>query len=565
MLTELRISNFGVIEQLAISFHEGFTVLTGETGAGKSLLIDALALLLGGRASAEQIRTGADEAHLEAVLSLSPDHPLIEWANREHLVDSSTHELIIHRVVTASGRNRNYLNANPVPLHFLERLGGTLIDIHGQHDQQSLLAPGAQLDALDAFGRLRELRMKHEAAYDAWLGHRLARETLQSEIAERRRHEDYLRYQVQEISAADPKIDEDEALTVDRHRLANAQRLRELSYRIRERLYGDENGVLKILGEIKACLGELNAIDTETAAWVGPCEAAMVELRELAGQVRDYGEKIDDDPDRLDLIERRLDTLERLKKKYGGSLAEVVKQAEVLRRELDEIDTADARLADRTRLMDDAGRREQELAEELSRQRERVAGQFQQQVARELAALKMDQAKIAIHIERRTSGERGPSGQEQVQFLFSGNTGEPLRPLARVVSGGELSRIMLAMKTVLAGTHGVPILVFDEVDAGVGGTTAELMGARLRSLGRHHQVLCVTHWPQVASQAHRHYVIEKATKGARTTTTVHEITGESREMEIARMLGGLTVTKKVRATAAEMMGSGKKRHRRPVL
>jgi DNA repair protein RecN (Recombination protein N) len=563
MLTELRISNFGVIEQLTIAFHPGFTVLTGETGAGKSLLIDALALLLGGRASVEQIRAGAEESRLEAVFTLAPDHPLIDELRREHFLDATTYELTVHRVVATSGRSRSYLNANPVPLHFLERLGGTLVDIHGQHDQQSLLAPSVQMDALDAFGRLIPLRAKHRNAYEAWVVHRLSLEALEREIAERRRREDYLRYQMQEIDEADPRSGEDETLEADRQRLANAQRLREVAHNIHERLYGDEGGVLKLLGEVAKSLHELGALDGETAGWGHLYEDAVVQLRELAGQVRDYGERIEDDPARLDHIERRLDKLERLKKKYGGgSLATLLEQVKILRGELADMDAADARLADQARAVEEAAVREHQLAMELSEKREMVAAQFHEQVARELAALKMERAKFEILVERKPDGEKGPTGQDQVQFLFSGNPGEPLRPLGRVASGGELSRVMLAMKTVLAETDRVPVLVFDEVDAGVGGPAAEMMGIRLRALGAHHQVLCVTHWPQVASRAHRHYLIEKGVKNARTITKVHELHGESREAEIARMLGGATVTKNVRATAAEMMVGARKPRRR---
>jgi DNA repair protein RecN (Recombination protein N) len=264
----------------------------------------------------------------------------------------------------------------------------------------------------------------------------------------------------------------------------------------------------------------------------------------------------------LDDIEQRLDKLERLKKKYGGSLGALLKQAEALRGELRAMDEADARLAERTRAADDAERDERALATELSGKRRRVAADLERQVTRELAALKMERAKFEVLLERKPDDERGPSGQDQIQFLFTGNPGEPPRPLARVVSGGELSRLMLAMKTILAETDRVPILVFDEVDAGVGGPAAELMGARLRALGAHHQVLCITHWPQVASQAHHHYLIEKGVKHARTITRIHELPGEGREAEIARMLGGRTVTKKIRATAAEMMGSARKNRRR---
>ena len=561
MLTELRISNFGVIDQVAIEFHPGFTVLTGETGAGKSLLIDALALLLGARASADQIRAGAEETHLEAVFSLASDNTLLEELRRENYLDSTTSDLIIHRVVAASGRNRNYLNANPVPLHLLERLGGTLVDIHGQHDQQSLLVSGVQLDTLDAFGHLRDLRAKHEAAYETWMSHRRSLAELQREISERRQREDYLRYQIEEINGADPEPGEDEALEADRRRLANAQHLRQLAAHVYERLYGDEDGILRALGQVKKHLVELGLLDPLPAGWMPLFEEAMVQLRELAGQVRDYEGRLEDDPDRLAQVERRLDVLERLKKKYGGSLAALLKQAESLRREMGVLDAAERQLAEQARLADEAERREYELAVQLSQERTRVAKDLQRKVAGELAALRMERTRFEVLVEKTVDGERGPTGQDQVQLLLSANPGEPLRPLARVASGGELSRVMLALKTILAGIDRVPVLIFDEIDAGVGGAVAELMGSRLRELARHHQVLCVTHWPQVAAQAHRHYLLEKTIKDTRTLTQVRELKAAEREAEVARMVGGVTVTKNVRAAAAEMMGTARKRNK----
>lgn len=555
MLTELRISNFGVIEQLTLAFHPGFTVLTGETGAGKSLLIDALALLVGGRASTDQIRAGADEARLEAVFSLAPDHPLLESLRRSDILDAGSNELIVHRVVAASGRTRTYINANPVPLRFLETLGGTLIDIHGQHDQQSLLAPRVQLDALDAFGQLRDLRARHAQAYEGWIRHREALETLRRELAERRQREDYLRFQLQEIVTLHPEVGEDESLDADRLRLANAQRLRELAQNAYDRLYGDDRSMLKVLGEVQAYLHELASLDPETAGWTAFVEEATVQLRELAGQVRDYEQQVEDDPVRLGQVEQRLNELERLKKKHGLTLGAILEQAASLRHELQDLDTADTQLADRLRAADEAGERERELAADLSRARVKAAQRLQQAVAKELAALRMDRTRFEVRVERLPDDVCGPTGRDEVQFMLSANPGEPLRPLARVASGGELSRVMLALKTILAETDGVPILIFDEIDAGVGGAVAELMGNRLRALGAHHQVLCVTHWPQVASQSHRHYLIEKSVKRQRTATRVRELKGEAREAEIARMVGGVTVTQTVRAAAAEMMGA----------
>jgi DNA repair protein RecN (Recombination protein N) len=343
--------------------------------------------------------------------------------------------------------------------------------------------------------------------------------------------------------------------------LANVQHLRQLAAHVYERLYGDEDGILRALGELKKHLVELGLLDPLPAGWMPFFEEAMVQLRELAGQVRDYEGRLEDDPDRLAQVERRLDVLERLKKKYGGSLAALLKQAESLRREVGVLDAAEGQLAEQARLADEAERREYELAVQLSQERTRVAKDLQRKVAGELAALRMERTRFEVLVEKTVDGERGPTGQDQVQLLLSANPGEPLRPLARVASGGELSRVMLALKTILAGIDRVPVLIFDEIDAGVGGVVAELMGSRLRELARHHQVLCVTHWPQVAAQAHRHYLIEKTIKDTRTVTRVRELKGAEREAEVARMVGGITVTKNVRAAAAEMMGTARKRNK----
>ena len=556
MLTELRISNFGVIEQLAVRFGSGFIVFTGETGAGKSLLIDAVTLLVGGRASIDHIRAQADEADLEAAFVLASDHSLLQLLQAKGFARTGETEILIRRVISRTGRNRTYLNGNLCPVHLLEELGGALVDVHGQHEQQSLLSSSAQLEALDAFGRLQSLRLDYQAAYKIWREQTAELETVTTQIAQRREREDLLRFQFQEIADADAEAGEDRRLDQERPRLMHSQQLGELSDQLHELLYAGEQGVLSLLASARKILSRMDAVDATTAGWTRIVDEAVIPLRDLADQVREYRDRVEANPARLMEIEQRLDRLHRLTKKYGGTLDAMLALQESLRAQLAQLDTAETRLHELARAVDDGARRVRELAGRLSRKRLDAAKKLMIQVTKELAALRMDRTRFAVEVSP-LSGETGcgQAGQDAVEFLFSANPGEPLKPLARVASGGELSRVMLALKTILAESDQVPVLIFDEVDAGVGGAVAEVMGTRLRDLGRHHQVLCVTHLPQVGSQAHAHYLVEKEIRQGRTVTQVRLLKPKEREEEVARMLAGVTVTKRARAAAAEMIGS----------
>ena len=558
MLTELRISNFGVIEQLAINFSSGFIVFTGETGAGKSLLIDAVTLLVGGRASTDHIRAQADEADLEAAFVLASDHSLLQLLQAKGFARAGETEILIRRVISRTGRNRTYLNGNLCPVHLLEELGGALVDVHGQHEQQSLLSSSAQLEALDAFGRLQPLRLDYQTAYKIWREQRAELETVTTQIAQRREREDLLRFQFQEIADAGVEAGEERRLDEERPRLMHSQQLGELSGQLHELLYAGDQGVLSLLASARKILSKMDAVDATTSGWTRIVDEAVIPLRDLADQVREYRDRVEANPARLMEIEQRLDRLHRLTKKYGGSLDAMLDLQESLRAQIDQLDTAETRLQELARAVDDAARRARELAGRLSRKRLDAAKKLMIQVTKELAALRMDRTRFAVEVSP-LSGEMGcdQTGQDGVEFLFSANPGEPLRPLARVASGGELSRVMLALKTILAESDQVPVLIFDEVDAGVGGAVAEVMGTRLRDLGRHHQVLCVTHLPQVGSQAHAHYLVEKEIRQGRTVTHVRLLKPKEREEEVARMLAGVTVTKAARAAAADMIGSVK--------
>lgn len=558
MLVELRIVNFALIEQLSLQFQSGFTVLTGETGAGKSLLIDAIALLVGGRASTDQIRSGEDEAQLEAAFSLPDTHPLLQRLRVQDIIGQNESELILRRVLSRSGRHRVYVNGSLCPLRVLEELGGTLVDIHGQHEQQSLLATTKQLEALDGFGRLTELREQYEHTYQGWKELRRALEVLQNDVVDRARREDLLRFQVQEIEHAGLLSDEEAQLRSERQRLVHANRLRELTHEAHVELQADEQAVLTKLGRVGRILTELVQIDPA----MGDCEHIATEsaipLKELAGRLRDYAQRLEADPARQAVVEDRIDLIQQLKKKYGGSVEAIIATGQRVQEELQLLDNHQERTAELTGQLEEQAHRLRTFAQQLSQKRRNAAKRMMTSVEAELATLKMKQAIFQVMVSSDESPEGiGPAGCDRVEFLLSSNPGELPRPLGRVASGGELSRIMLALKTVLAEMDQVPVLVFDEIDTGVGGAVAAAMGTKLRTLGSFHQVFCITHLPQVASQAEHHVLVEKGLDGQRTSTSVRTLKGVGREEEIARMLGGSTITKKVRETAAELIAGAK--------
>ena len=558
MLTELRITNFAVLEQLALTLDAGFTVFTGETGAGKSLLIDALSLLVGGRASSDQIRFGADEAHLEASFQIPSDHPIGRKLREQGILGKEDPQLVIRRVIARSGRNRVYLNGVMSPVHVLGEFGGTLLDIHGQHDQQSLLSSQAQLDALDAFGRLHPVREQYRMAYGEWARLRQEREALAGTIQQAAQREDYLAFQKQELDDAALTLGEEEALQGERRRLGSSQRLNELAAEVQERIHGEQGGVLANLLLVERALGELAQIDPDMQGTGRLAADAKVLVREVADCLRGYADRLDSDPMRLAAIEDRLALIQKLKKKYGGTVEAVLETHRRVREELEGLQYSDERLEHYDRLIREGVREVARTAKELTDKRTDAAKRMTKSVRRELDALKMGQTQFTVQV-LTGEGEQayGTEGADRAEFVLSTGVGEPLKPLSRVASGGELSRVMLALKSALAGVDPVPVMIFDEIDTGVGGAVAAAIGKRLKDLGRYHQVLCVTHLPQVASQADHHWCVEKSQVKNRTKTSARLLTGIEREGEIARMLGGATVTKKVRETAAELIAGAK--------
>lgn len=553
MLTELRIAHFALIDRLSLQFSTGFHVLTGETGAGKSILVDAIALLIGGRASTDQIRSDAEEATLEASFTLPASSPLLHELRDQELLGADDTDIIVRRILSRSGRHRLYLNGSLTPLHTLQRLAGTLVDIHGQHDQQSLLSPKRQLELLDAFGDLIALRQRVTRQYEVWRHRQRELSEAERVFHERRTQEDLIRYQYEELVEADLKPAEDEALIAERGRLAHVRRLVELGQQAYDVLYAGDQSVLAGLALVGERVKELVTIDPEQSEWSAISQGAVVQLRELAHRLNAYRQQLDQDPDRLIQVEERLDHIQRLKKKYDTTLDGLVIKTSELKQQLDAFCSSEKRCADLRDLVAVDLRELASLSEQLTHGRRRASEQLQQRITKELSALRMDQTALHIQVIPTEEESIGPTGRDRIEFLFSANPGEPLMPLAKVASGGELSRMMLAIKTVLADTDTVPVLIFDEIDTGIGGAVATVMGQRLRALAKYHQVLCITHLPHIASHATSHYLVEKISEKKRTVTRVTLLDRACRQAEIARMVGGLTVTKAVRETAAQMI------------
>lgn len=553
MLTELRIAHFALIDRLSLQFSTGFHVLTGETGAGKSILVDAIALLIGGRASTDQIRSDAEEATLEASFTLPASSPLLHELRDQELLGAADTDIIVRRILSRSGRHRLYLNGSLTPLHTLQRLAGTLVDIHGQHDQQSLLSPKRQLELLDAFGDLIALRQRVTRQYEVWRHRQRELSEAERVFHERCTQEDLIRYQYEELVEADLKPAEDEALIAERGRLAHVRRLVELGQQAYDVLYAADQSVLAGLALVGERVKELVTIDPEQSEWSAISQGAVVQLRELAHRLNAYRQQLDQDPDRLIQVEERLDHIQRLKKKYDTTLDGLVIKTSELKQQLDAFCSSEKRCADLRDLVAIDLRELASLCEQLTHGRRRASEQLQQRITKELSALRMDQTALHIQVIPTEEESIGPTGRDRIEFLFSANPGEPLMPLAKVASGGELSRMMLAIKTVLADTDTVPVLIFDEIDTGIGGAVATVMGQRLRALAKYHQVLCITHLPHIASHATSHYLVEKISEKKRTVTRVTLLDRAARQAEIARMVGGLTVTKAVRETAAQMI------------
>lgn len=533
MIAELRVRDLATIAEVTLQPGPGLTVLTGETGAGKSMLVDALALLLGDRADSSLVRPGTARAVVEGAFDVSdaPRRRRIE----ELGLDLDEGRVVVRREISAEGRSRAWVNGSPTTLAVLAELGRLLVDLHGQHETQSLLHADAQRQSLDAYaGALPERQVVSEAWHaEAALARDEA--VLTARRDEVRRRADYLRHVVQEIRDARLVPGEDEALANEARRLSRAGTLVEQARRISEAMDGEDGGALRSLGEADRALGPLEKQDPDTGTWRELLDAAFSNLTELSRLASDYAESVQEDPGRLAEIERRRDVISRLTQKYGNSVEAVLAMAETSAQELDLLDTADTDLRAIAARRHAAGAALQSAAAALSGKRTEAAGRLGRAVSRLLPGLGLPGGKLEPVLAPLAAPTA--SGGESVTFTVRLNVGHEAKPLAKAASGGELSRLMLALKTVLAGQDDVPTLVFDEIDAGVGGEVGTQLGEALATVARKHQVLVVTHLPQIAARADRHLVVSKAAKGGIATSDIEVIHGEDRITELARMLG----------------------------
>ncbi len=562
MLKELGITNFAIIDRLNLAFHDGLNVISGETGAGKSILIGAIGLLLGDRASSDLIRSDEDSAIVEAAFDIGPYKLLQTKLNAMGFRPGR--ELVVKRVVSRSGKNRVYIDGNLATVAMLGEISEALVNICSQHEHQALLDPESHIDILDEFGNLGAQRKAFASLYEGYQGLKAKRDDLAAKNRNRAEREEFLRFQVSEIEKAALKTGEDLSLQEEKKILSNAVKLAELARESYEILYGKEESVLGQLSRVTGQIREIRRIDPNVKISDEEMKALAIQLEDAARGLRDYLGKIPSDPSRLEEIDDRLEVLGRLKKKYGGSIESVLKTGQSLKSELDGLSNVAGEMENLEQELNLKKASLQVLGQTLSVERRRVAASMEKAVEGEIHDLMMEKSRFQVSFkEPQLDDEKAPllhsRGVDHLEFYLSTNVGEQLKPLNRIASGGELSRIVLAMKKVLARAGSVGTVIFDEVDSGIGGATAEIVGRKLRDIARNHQVICITHLPQIASFGQTHYRVVKSVNDGRTRTDVRSLAEDERLEEITRMLGGVEVTDKTRAAAKEMLKAAKRR------
>jgi DNA repair protein RecN (Recombination protein N) len=553
MLTTLRIKNLALVEDLTLDLRSGFNAITGETGTGKSVILGALNLVLGERADRTLIRTGSESCTVEAVFDTRLLRaPLPGFLEENGLEACEEHQLVIKRVFTLAGTNRQFINGSPTTLGTLATLGQWLVDIHGPHDHQSLLHPAQQLDILDAFGGLARPR----AAFADLVRQRAALEAAKAAlIVDERTYAqqvDLLRFQAREIEAARLEPGEEETLTQEHQRASNAARLQELSQSALNLLSEEEDSVLTRLGAVGRQLQELQRLDTATLPLAEIQEQASASLRELQSGLSRYFDTVELDPARLQELEERLNLVHGLKRKYGATVVEVIAFGQEARQKLQQLEQREEELARINAGLKTLAQSLARAGQELSAQRRKLIPSLARAVSAELRELGFRQSHFDVVLS--AAPQASASGLDQVEFQFAPNPGEPPRPLRAIASSGEIARVMLALKTVLAAVDEIPVLIFDEVDANVGGETATVVGEKMRAIGQRRQVLCITHLAPVAAAAAVHYEVTKQVKAGRTVSTIEQLDEEGRVRELTRMLGGAGPAARKHAEALRSAG-----------
>jgi DNA repair protein RecN (Recombination protein N) len=565
MLLCLRVKNLAIIDSLEVELPPGLNVVTGETGAGKSILVNALSLVLGARAAPEIVRTGANEAEVEALFDVS-DHAAVRGRAREMGIEAED-ELVLRRVIGANGRTRAFVNGKLASASQLAELAKGLCDISSQHEHHTLVDAASHLQFLDAFAELGPLSEQMVEAHRVLNDKHVALQAHTERSDKRHEREDLLRYQIREIEELNPRPGEQAELAEERERLRHSARLTELTGAAEDALYARDEALCTELSRVLRDIEEAAALDARLSKLAEQLASAHRELEDASRELGSYARSVVHDPGRLAIVDERLDALSRIVRKYGGSIENAIAHKQ---RSQAELDTLEHGAEHRKRLEDEWGQAAtaaREVAERLSAARRKAAGELGRAVSRELKSLAMGDATITVEVEpaKGRAGELAVDGArlsstgiDRVEFLIATNPGETPRPLSKIASGGELSRAMLALKRVLAGLGPGGLYVFDEVDSGVGGAVAEVIGRKIREVSKHHQVICITHLAQIAVYADAHYRVQKSIDRGRTRSEVVRLSADEEREEIARMLGGIEISKETRAAAREMLKSARR-------
>jgi DNA repair protein RecN (Recombination protein N) len=551
MLRLLRIRNFAIIDELELEFHSGLNAITGETGAGKSIILDAIGLILGNRATADMLRAGADEATVEAIFDIAQNDAFVRKLAANGIdMTGGEHEIIVKRTVHRSGKNKIFLNGELVTLSQLADICENLVDLCSQHEHQSLAKSTFQLELLDRYGGLFDRRRETRELHSAIRSCESEILVVAGDEREQARTEDFLRFQLNEIDEFSPKPNEEETLVSERRRLLNASQLTDSVTQAIAWLGDDENDARTLIAKASQRLTKAMALDESLSAAVESIERSSMELEEALSQLNTYASSLDVDGGRLEVVEDRLAKWNDLKKKYGATYEEVMVSRSHIEREINEYADREERIAElRTRLAD-LRSHYKKAASDLSKKRKNVAKTLVQTICKELDELMMPGTRFEIEF---TDGEWSAEGIDRLQFMFSPNPGEGLKPVAKIASGGELSRVMLAIRRTIADRGGIGVYLFDEIDSGIGGQTASIVGRKLQSVAKFNQVICITHLPQVAAFANAHFSVSKKVASGRTASQIKLLDTTKRIEELARMLGGLNVTEKSRAHARDLI------------
>ncbi len=565
MLKSLFIKNFVLIDEIHVEFGPGLNILTGETGAGKSIVVGALGALLGESMTRDLVRKGEAKAVFEAEIDVKLDDGMAEYLQSNE-VDLFGEQLVIRRELHDSGRSRSFINDTPVQLKILATLGDWLVDLHGQHDHQQLLKSSRHVDYLDAFAGIEDQTAKLKLFYQQLKAEEKDLHDLLAQQDELEKSQQILEFQLREITSVDPRPDEEDELVQEEHILRNAEVLFEKTNSLYHQLYEGEGAVSEILTAAAKNLHELGEIDSSFEGLQKECDDALLQINDISDQLQKYNSQIVFDPNRLEEIRQRLAALNGLKKKYGGTLQAVLQQKADIEQRLSLIENLDDAVQERRDAIEATRNILADIVQTVSRQRQQIASELDEKISAELARLGMTKARFQVRIQQRPAAENsefvildgekwqvGQKGIDSVEFLVAANPGEPLKPLPQVASGGEISRIMLALKSLLAEADRVPVLIFDEIDAGISGRVAQAVGVSMRKLASTHQILAITHLPQIASMAHQHFAVEKQSDADSTTTRLRQLNTEERYEHIAGLFGGETVTDAHLASARQLI------------